>query len=235
MAVNQRGVVFGLQRKQPGGGQGGGGGIIGVGEPLGGFGLAVYGVGGKNYCPGGQSDHQRQVPRCVAGGGDRPQSVAEISFFGDQAIGGVGPCDGADIAPVRRARQAAFCGGQDDRAGKQRQGSDVINVAMRQNKVGDVGGRQTQQRQLPCGGLAGREIDQFAKGRKIIACIGGGVICGIGGIKPGIDQNPRALVGFEQKAGNADGAFAGAHIEGAEIKDVKADDVMGGQRQGRAF
>jgi len=175
------------------------------------------------------------MPRRMTGCRDSAQPVAEISFDGQAQVGGIGPRKGAQIAPIYGPGFGAFSSGQDDRAAEQGQGSDVINMAMGQDQMGDIGGDQTQQRQLASGGLAGRKIYQFTEPRQVIAGIGCGVICGICGIKAGIDQNARAVIGFQQEPRYADGALAGAHIEGAEIKDVKADDVMGGESQVEAF
>ena len=111
----------------------------------------------------------------------------------------------------------------------------MVNVAMGQDQKINIIRRQSQDRQLPGRSLSGREIDQPPKPRQIVTGVRGRVIGGIGRVKTGIDQNMCAFVGCQQKARNANCAFAGAHVKGAKIKHIKPGDMVVCQGQGMAF
>ena len=64
------------------------------------------------------------------------------------------------------------------------------------------------------GGMA--EVDEVAEGGEVV--FGGGVtVGGVGWREAGADQDVGVMVGLDQVAGDADGALAGADVEGAEV------------------
>ena len=113
----------------------------------------------------------------------------------------------------------------------------MINMAVAEDDMGDVGGRQPQKRQLARCGLTGGKADEGAEAGQIVTRGGGAGRGGIGGREAGVEEDAPALIGFQKKAGDADGAFAGADVEQAEVEDGKAGYPAGregGWRCGRA-
>lgn len=239
MAIDDHGRAFSSEVQQAGGGKGGGDGISGVGEAFGGFGLAVDGVSGEHDVAGlRQGKADRQMARGVAGGGDQGQAVAKGRIGVDQAVIGGGPFHGPGGVEIGGARVCAFGAGEDDGAvGEQGQSADMVDVTVGQDQGVDIGGAKAEHGQRACNGLGGGIIDEMAE---IIQSVGSRRkvrVDGIMGGKARIDQNACATVGFDQKAGDADGA-ACSHMEKAKVEHGKAADAMpckeaGGHHSGR--